>query len=63
MKSKCSGAAKALGIYDEEGSLQVGKKANFISTAAAMSDFFYSAGHTPEHSLFIGGNKIIIPKF
>ena len=58
-----SGAAKALGIDHEEGSLHIGKKANFISTEASLSDFFYSAGCTPEHSLFIGGNKIIIPKF
>ncbi len=54
------GAAKALGIENTEGDLQIGKKANFISTSAELSDFFYSAGHTPEHLLFIQGNPIKI---
>lgn len=48
-------AAKALGIDHEEGSLAVGKKANFISTDAELSDFFYSAGAMPSHQLFILG--------
>lgn len=48
-------AAKALGIDHEEGSLAVGKKANFISTDAELSDFFYSAGAMPGHQLFILG--------
>ncbi len=56
------GAAKALGIHDQEGSLSIGKKANFISTSAELSDFFYSAGHMPEHLLFIQGNPVTIPK-
>jgi imidazolonepropionase len=47
------GAAKALGISEVEGSLEVGKSANFICTEADLSDFFYSAGHMPEHTLFI----------
>lgn len=51
-------AAKALGVESSEGSLAVGKKANFISTSAELTDFFYSAGQTPEHQLFIGGNQI-----
>lgn len=51
-------AAKALGVESSEGSLAVGKKANFICTDAELSDFFYSAGLTPEHQLFIGGNQI-----
>ncbi len=50
-------AAKALGIDQEEGSLTVGKRANFISTEAELTDFFYSAGAMPEHELFIRGNK------
>ena len=57
------GAAKALGIDDQEGSLSIGKKANFISTACELSDFFYSAGSMPEHLLFIHGNPVNIPKF
>lgn len=57
-----SGAAKALGIEHQEGSLSVGKKANFISTAAELSDFFYSAGYMPEHQLFIHGNPVKISK-
>ncbi len=52
------GAAKALGIDGEEGSLEVGKAANFICTDAELTDFFYSAGHTPEHQLFIRGKEI-----
>lgn len=50
-------AAYALGLQDEEGSLDLGKKANFICTYAELSDFFYSAGSMPEHQLFIRGNR------
>lgn len=53
-----SGAAKALGIFEEEGELSVGKKANFICTEAELSDFFYSIGKMPEHSLFILGKEV-----
>lgn len=53
------GAAKALRIDHEEGSLEPGKVANFICTDAALTDFFYSAGHTPEHHLFIRGKEIL----
>ncbi len=55
-----SGAAKALGIFHEEGELAIGKKANFICTDAELSDFFYSAGHMPEHQLFIQGPAVKI---
>ncbi len=55
-----SGAAKALGIQDEEGDLAVGKKANFICTDADLSDFFYSVGSMPNHQLFIQGRQIKI---
>ncbi len=51
------GAAQALSLEDEEGELAVGKLANFICTEAELSDFFYSAGSTPEHRLFIRGNE------
>lgn len=54
-KAYTIGAAKALGIAHEEGSLEVGKYANFICTQADLTDFFYSAGSTPEHELFICG--------
>jgi imidazolonepropionase len=50
-------AARALGIESEEGSFEVGKRANFISTEANLTDFFYSAGFTPEHDLYIEGLK------
>lgn len=53
-------AAKALGIDQEEGSLKVGKRANFISTDAELTDFFYSAGAMPEHELFIRGNRTLV---
>lgn len=53
-----SGAAKALGVQDKEGSLELGKLANFICTEADLSDFFYSAGFMPKHQLFIRGKKI-----
>ena len=49
------GAAQALGLQDEEGQLKVGMYANFICTDADLTDFFYSAGHTPAHQLFIRG--------
>lgn len=51
-------AAKALRLHHEEGSLEVGKLANFICTEAELTDFFYSAGHTPEHELFIRGKSV-----
>lgn len=54
------GAAKALRIDHEEGSLEVGKAANFICTGAELTDFFYSAGHTPSHQLFIRGKEISV---
>ena len=52
-------AAAALGIESEEGSIELNKRANFISTYADMTDFFYSAGYTPEHDLFIRGNRFL----
>lgn len=51
-------AAKALGIEQQEGSLEVGKKANFICTESSLSDFFYSAGCVPRHDLYILGSKV-----
>lgn len=53
-------AAKALGIDHEEGSLVVGKRANFISTDAELTDFFYSAGAMPAHELFILGRRTLV---
>jgi len=52
-------AATALGIDSLEGSIEPTKRANFISTYADMSDFFYSAGHMPKHDLFIRGNRFL----
>ncbi len=57
-KAYTSGSAQALGIAHEEGSIEPGKYANFICTDADITDFFYSAGHTPEHQLFIRGNLV-----
>jgi imidazolonepropionase len=57
-KAYTSGAAKALLISHEEGVLEVGKYANFIRTDADLNDFFYSAGYTPEHQLFIRGRRV-----
>jgi imidazolonepropionase len=57
-KAYTVGAARALGLHLEEGGLEVGKAANFICTEAELTDFFYSAGFTPAHSLFIRGNKV-----
>lgn len=54
------GAACALGIEHEEGRLEVGKYANFICTEADLSDFFYSAGATPDHQVFIRGKRLKI---
>lgn len=54
------GAAKALGLQYQEGDLSVGKSANFICTEADLTDFFYSAGVTPSHQLFIGGKLVKI---
>lgn len=51
-------AAKALNLSESEGSLELGKKANFLVTNAELTDFFYSAGKVPDHELFILGNKI-----
>lgn len=53
-------AARALGIDHEEGSLAVGKRANFICTDAELSDFFYSAGAMPSHQLFILGKPTLV---
>jgi imidazolonepropionase len=57
-KAYTYGAAKSLQLHHEEGSLEVGKYANFISTDGELTDFFYSAGHTPEHELFIRGKSV-----
>ena len=57
-KAYTFGAAKALRVHHEEGSLEVGKLANFICTEAELTDFFYSAGFTPEHQLFIRGKSV-----
>lgn len=54
-KAYTLGAARALGVESEEGSLQVGKRANFICTDADLTDFFYSAGFTPALDLYILG--------
>ena len=56
-KAYTRGAACALGLEQEEGLLAVGKSANFICTDAELSDFFYSAGFTPSHRLFIRGRE------
>ena len=53
-----SSAAKALGLFEDEGDFSLGKRANFICTAADLADFFYSAGQTPDHSLFICGKAV-----
>ncbi len=58
-KAYTSGAAQALGIANEEGSIAPGKYANFICTDADLNDFFYSAGYMPEHRLFIRGNPVL----
>lgn len=58
-KAYTYGAAKALGLESEEGRIEVGKYANFICTDADLSDFFYSAGFTPKHQLFIRGKEIL----
>lgn len=57
-KAYTSHAAQALGIDAEEGDFSLGKAANFICTDAALTDFFYSAGRTPEHLLFIRGKQV-----
>ena len=57
-KAYTAGAARALSISDEEGVLEAGKVANFICTDAELSDFFYTAGYTPEHQLFIRGTRV-----
>lgn len=51
-------AARALSLDSQEGTLEVGKLANFICTTAELEDFFYSAGSMPIKSLFIRGNKV-----
>jgi len=55
-----SGAAKALGIEQSQGDLALGKEANFICTDAELSDFFYSIGNMPRHTLFIRGLAVKI---
>lgn len=57
-KAYTSGAAQALGVQDQQGELAVGKLANFISTDAELTDFFYSVGSMPKHSLYIGGQAV-----
>lgn len=59
-KAYTIGAAQALDLHHQEGDLQVGKLANFICTDADLNDFFYSAGRTPDHLLFIRGSQIKI---
>lgn len=56
-KAYTAGAAQALGLSAQEGTLEAGKLANFICTEAELTDFFYSAGFTPQHELFIRGKR------
>jgi imidazolonepropionase len=48
-------AAMALNRHRDEGTIEVGKLANFICTDEPLSAFFYSAGRVPEHELFVAG--------
>lgn len=50
-------AAKALGLEHDQGDLCAGKKAQFIVTDAALTDFFYSAGKVPTNRLYLNGKK------
>lgn len=50
-------AARALGLSDQ-GQLLAGKKAQFLVTDAALTDFFYHAGKVPKHHLYLDGKLV-----
>ncbi len=52
------GAASALGLQNELGSLEVGKQADFILLDGVLEDLFYSVGQTPVRSTYKSARKI-----
>jgi len=51
-------AAAALNRQHSVGSIEVGKKANFLSSQLSWKDFFYSAGSQQVHEVFLSGRKL-----
>jgi imidazolonepropionase len=50
------GAASALKLISEVGSLRIGKSADFMCTSKSWTDLFYSAGDPGAELVFVSGN-------
>ncbi len=53
------GAAYALGLQNELGSLEVGKVADFIVLDSNWQELFYQVGHTPVQSVWSRGKSVV----
>ena len=51
------GAAHALGLADVVGSIELGKRADFLCTKADWTDLFYSAGKSFVDHVYCGGSQ------
>ena len=52
-------AAKALGLGDDRGTLQIGKRADLaIWNISQPAELAYWAGYNPLHTLVQGGNRV-----
>jgi imidazolonepropionase len=54
------GAAHALGLADEIGSIEMGKSCDFAVLDGDLEELFYSVGHTPVRSLYMKAKPVRI---
>ncbi len=53
------GAAYALGLESEVGSLSIGKRADFFTSESELEGFFYSVGSMPVREVYLAGKLAI----
>ncbi len=56
------GAAYALGLQNQIGSLAVGKNADFVVIDQDWTSLFYSAGKSSVNQLYVAGNSLVLGK-
>jgi imidazolonepropionase len=52
------GSSYALGLQDHCGSLEIGKRADFVSLGGSWRDLFYQIGHHPVDKVWVGGKNL-----